>query len=170
MAACGPSSWRAAPKTSHIPASKAEKIFDNIEKFAGYGFNKSHSAAYAVVGWQTAFLKAHYPVEFMAANLTVDIGNNERLTELIAECQEMDIEVLPPSVNESGVRFTALPPGNAEHPRAIRFGMAGVKNVGVGAVESIVAERTGPAGPSRACSISAPAWTATLVNRKTWKA
>ena len=128
-------------KTCHIPRAKAEKIFDNIEKFAGYGFNKSHSAAYAVVSWQTAYLKAHFPVEFMAANLSIEIGNNERLAELIAECQEMDIEILPPSVNESGVRFTPLPPDNAEHPRAIRFGMAGVKNVGVGAVEAIVQER-----------------------------
>ncbi len=153
-------------KTSHIPGTKAEKIFDNIEKFAGYGFNKSHSAAYAVVGWQTAYLKAHHPIEFMAANLTVDIGNNERLTELIAECQEMDIEVLPPSVNESGVRFTALPPGNTEHPRAIRFGMAGVKNVGVGAVESIVAERT-KGGPFKGLLDFCSRMDSTLVNRKT---
>ena len=153
-------------KTNHIPAAKAEKIFDNIEKFAGYGFNKSHSAAYAVVSWHTAYLKAHYPVEFMAANLTVDISNNERLTELIAECQEMDIEVLPPSVNESGVRFTALPPGNAEHPRAIRFGMAGVKNVGVGAVESIVAERA-KEGLFKGLQDFCSRMDSTLVNRKT---
>ncbi len=153
-------------KTNHIPGTKAEKIFDNIEKFAGYGFNKSHSAAYAVVGWQTAFLKAHYPIEFMAANLTVDISNNERLTELIAECQEMDIEVLPPSVNESGVRFTALPPGNAEHPRAIRFGMAGVKNVGVGAVEAIVAERN-KGGAFKGLLDFCARIDSTLVNRKT---
>ncbi|MFH0909644.1 MAG: DNA polymerase III subunit alpha [bacterium] len=117
-----------------IPAAKAEKIFDNIEKFAGYGFNKSHSAAYAVVSWQTAYLKAHYPIEFMAANLTIEIGNNERLAELIAECQEMKIEVLPPNVNASGVRFT--PSGST-----ILFGMAGVKNVGVHAVEALVKER-----------------------------
>ncbi len=153
-------------KTSHIPAAKAEKIFDNIEKFAGYGFNKSHSAAYAVVSWQTAYLKAHHPIEFMAANLTVDISNNERLTELIAECQEMDIEVLPPSVNESGVRFTALPPGHAEHPRAIRFGMAGVKNVGVGAVEAIVAERT-KSGAFKGLLDFCARMDSTLVNRKT---
>ena len=153
-------------KTSHIPSSKAEKIFDNIEKFAGYGFNKSHSAAYAVVGWQTAYLKAHYPVEFMAANLTIDMGNNERITELIAECQEMDIEVLPPSVNESGVRFTPLPPGKGEHPRAIRFGLAGIKNVGVGAVEAIVAERT-KAGLFKGLLDFCARMDTTLVNRKT---
>lgn len=125
---------------SHIPAREADEIFDIIDKFAGYGFNKSHSAAYAVVGWQTAWLKAHYPVEFMAANLSVEINDNERIGELLAECQEMDIATLPPSVNESGVRFTALPPGE-EKRRTIRFGMAGVKNVGLAAVEAIVAER-----------------------------
>jgi DNA polymerase-3 subunit alpha len=128
-------------KTNRIPVRKAEKIFDTIERFAGYGFNKSHSAAYAVLSWQTAFLKAHYPSEFMAANLTIDIGNNERLAELIAECQVMDIEILPPSVNESGVRFTPLRPAAGANIGAIRFGMAGVKNVGVGAVECIVRER-----------------------------
>jgi DNA polymerase-3 subunit alpha len=125
---------------SKIPAAKAEKIFDNIEKFAGYGFNKSHSAAYAVVGWQTAYLKAHYPVEFMAANLSVEIGNNERLSELIAECQEMKINVLAPDVNHSGVRFTPTKGADGQ-PGAIHFGMAGVKNVGVMAVEAIVRER-----------------------------
>ena len=153
-------------KTSHIPRPKAEKIFDTIEKFAGYGFNKSHSAAYAVVSWQTAFLKAHYPVEFMAANLSIEISNNERLAEVIAECQEMDIEILPPSVNESGVRFTPLPPDNAEHPRAIRFGMAGVKNVGVGAVEAIVQEREGK-GPFKGLVDFAQRMDSSLVNRKT---
>ena len=120
--------------THRIRAEIAGRIFDNIEKFAGYGFNKSHSAAYAYIAWQTAYFKAHHPIEFMAANLSIEIGNNERLAELIAECQAMDSEILPPSVNESGVRFT--PVGNA-----IRFGLAGVKNVGTAAVEAIVQER-----------------------------
>ncbi|MCO5068689.1 MAG: DNA polymerase III subunit alpha [Kiritimatiellae bacterium] len=128
-------------KHSHIPRKNAEDIFDIIDKFAGYGFNKSHSAAYAVVGWQTAWLKAHYPVEFMAANLSIEISDNERIGELLAECQELEIAILPPSVNESGVRFTALPPG-PEKRRAIRFGLAGIKNVGLGAVEAIVQERS----------------------------
>ena len=127
-------------KTSHLPRAKAEAVFDLIDKFAGYGFNKSHSAAYAVVGWQTAWLKVHHPVEFMAANLSIEISDNERIGELLAECQEMEIAILPPSVNESGVRFTAMPPG-ADNRRAIRFGMAGIKNVGLAAVEAIVQER-----------------------------
>ncbi|HMP68204.1 MAG TPA: DNA polymerase III subunit alpha [Pirellulaceae bacterium] len=117
-----------------IPAMQAGRIFDNIEQFAGYGFNKSHSAAYAVISWQTAYLKAHYPVAFMAANLSIEINNSERIAELITECQAMGLTILPPSVNESGIRFT--PRG-----QTIRFGMAGVKNVGTGAVEFIVKER-----------------------------
>lgn len=121
-------------KTNKIPPDQAGSIFDTIQRFAGYGFNKSHSAAYAMISWETAYLKAHYPVEFMAANLTVEINNADRIAELITECQAMDIPILPPSVNESDVRFT--PVGNG-----IRFGMAGVKNVGTAAVEAIVAER-----------------------------
>jgi DNA polymerase-3 subunit alpha len=153
-------------KANHIPAKKAEKIFDNIEKFAGYGFNKSHSAAYAVVGWQTAWLKAHYPVEFMAANLSVDISASDRLAELIAECQEMDLEVLPPDVNESGVRFTPLVPGTGGRARGIRFGLAGIKNVGLSAVEGIVQERAAQ-GPFKGLIDFCTRVDGQLVNRKT---
>ncbi len=96
---------RAARRLNKIPAKKAEEIFDNIERFAGYGFNKSHSAAYAVIAYQTAYLKAHYPVEFMAALLSSEIGNTDKLPVLVAEAQEMGIEVLPPNVNDSDVRF-----------------------------------------------------------------
>ncbi len=152
-------------KTSHLPAAKAEAIFDLIDKFAGYGFNKSHSAAYAVVSWQTAWLKAHYPVEFMAANLSIEISDNERIGELLAECQELEIAILPPSVNESGVRFTALPPG-PDGRRAIRFGLAGVKNVGLGAVEAIVAERN-RGGPFKGLIDFCSRIDSALVNRKT---
>ena len=131
---------RLRPGEQDSARRKPNQIFDILEKFAGYGFNKSHSAAYAIVSYQTAYLKANYPVEFMAANLSVEIGNNERLAELIAECQEMDIDIQPPSVNESGVRFTPVgPPGQA--PTAIRFGLAGVKNVGTVAVETVVKNR-----------------------------
>lgn len=152
-------------KHSHLPAAKAEAIFDLIDKFAGYGFNKSHSAAYAMVAWQTAWLKAHYPVEFMAANLSVEINDNERIGELLAECQALDIEILPPSVNESGVRFTALPPGS-DGRRAIRFGLAGVKNVGVGAVEAIVKERES-GGPFKGLIDFCARVDSQQVNRKT---
>jgi DNA polymerase-3 subunit alpha len=126
-----------------IAASLAGRIFDNIEKFAGYGFNKSHSAAYAMVAWQTAWLKAHYPVEFMAANLTIEISNNDRIAQLIAECQALDMEILPPAVNESGLQFTPVRVmKDGVEINAIRFGLAGVKNVGQGAVEEIIKERT----------------------------
>ncbi len=117
-----------------INAKTAEKIFNNIERFAGYGFNKSHSAAYAILSYQTAFFKAHYPSEFMAALLSSEMGNADKLPMLIAEAQEMEIEMFPPDVNESEVRFRPVING-------MRFGLAGVKNIGVGVVESIIKER-----------------------------
>lgn len=119
---------------NQIPKDKAGAIFDNIERFAGYGFNKSHSAAYAIVSWQTAYLKAHYPTEFMAASLSFEIGNPDRMKLFIAECQLLGIQLLPPSVNESGVLFTPV-------KNAIRFGMSGIKNVGEAATRAIVEER-----------------------------
>ena len=121
-------------KTNRISAQKAGEIFDDIEKFAGYGFNKSHSAAYAILSYQTAYLKAHHPVEFMAALLSSEIGNTDKLPVLVTEAREMGIEVLPPNVNDSDVRFKPV-------GQAIRFGMAGIKNVGFSAVEAIVDER-----------------------------
>lgn len=119
---------------NQISEARAGAIFDNIERFAGYGFNKSHSAAYAIVSWQTAYLKAHYPTEFMAASLSYEIGNPDRMKLFTAECPLMGIELMPPSVNESGVLFTPI-------RNAIRFGMAGIKNVGHAATEMIVRER-----------------------------
>jgi DNA polymerase-3 subunit alpha len=121
-------------KHRRIPKEKAEAIFDTIERFAGYGFNKSHSAAYAILCYETAYLKAHHPVEFMAALLTSEIGNFDKLPELVAEAQEMGIEIRPPNVNDSDVAFK--PEGDA-----IRYGLAGVKTIGVGAVEAIIRER-----------------------------
>ena len=121
-------------KTNNIPAKLAEKIFDNIEHFAGYGFNKSHSAAYAILSYQTAYLKAHYPAEFMAAVCSCDMNNADKLPVFIAESKEMGLEVHPPNVNESQVRFKPERGG-------IRFGMAGIKNVGVAAVEATIVER-----------------------------
>lgn len=126
-------------KYSNIPVKKAAKIFDMINKFAGYGFNKAHSAGYAIIAYQTAYLKAHYPVEFMSANLSNEIGDFDDLPIFIREAFEMDIEVLSPDVNHSGARFQ--PEG-----KSIRFGLAGIKNVGQSAAEAIVSERkrTGP--------------------------
>lgn len=118
---------------------KAEKIFDLMAMFAEYGFNKSHSAAYALVSYQTAYLKAHYPVEFMAALLTNDRANTDKIVKDIAECREMGIKVLPPDVNESDLFFTVV-------GGDIRFGLAAVKNVGEAALQSVFAVR-GEEGP-----------------------
>ena len=120
--------------TNGISATQAGEIFDRIEKFAGYGFNKSHSAAYGVISYQTAYLKAHYPVEFMAANMTLEMNDTDKLQGFINEAMEIDVEVLPPCVNESVVTFRPI-------GKKIRFGLAGVKNVGSGAVEALVKER-----------------------------
>jgi DNA polymerase-3 subunit alpha len=113
-----------------FPMKKIEKIFDLMEQFAGYGFNKSHSAAYAFLAYVTAYLKAHYPVDFMAALLTSETGNTAKVVKYINECREMGITVLPPDVNASDWNFT--PDGDA-----IRFGLGAVKNIGQNAVEAI---------------------------------
>src|ERR1043166_8740071 len=117
-----------------FPEKKIVKIFDLMEQFAGYGFNKSHSAAYALLAYQTAFLKTHYPVEFMAALLTSVTGGTDDVVKYINECREMGISVEPPDINVSDANFTP-------HGEAIRFGLAAVKNVGHNAIESIVAGR-----------------------------
>ena len=116
------------------PQKKVEKIFDLMEQFAGYGFNKSHSAAYAYLAYVTAYLKAHFPLEFMSALLTSETGNTSKVVKYINECRDMGIKVLPPDVNKSGTNFT--PDGDA-----IRFGLCAIRNVGEGAVESIIKAR-----------------------------
>src|SRR5271169_3497528 len=117
-----------------FPEKKIEKIFDLMEQFAGYGFNKSHSAAYALLAYQTAYLKTHHPVEFMAALLTSVSGSTDDVVKYINECREMGIPVEPPDVNVSASNFTP-------HGEAIRFGLSAVKNVGHNAIESIVSAR-----------------------------
>lgn len=117
-----------------LPQDKVEHIFDLMAQFAGYGFNKSHSAAYAVVAYQTAWLKAHYPVEFMAALLTSSIGDTDSVVKYIKECREMRIPVDPPDVNFSDASFTP-------HGEVIRFGLNGIKNLGENAVKGILAAR-----------------------------
>jgi DNA polymerase-3 subunit alpha len=119
-----------------IPKAKADQIFDLLEKFAGYGFNKSHAAAYAIVAYQTAYLKANYPVEFFCAMMTNDMANTEKLSEYIAEAREFGIEVLQPDVNESGLYFVPTREG-----KAIRFGLVAIKGVGESAVEAILKAR-----------------------------
>ena len=118
----------------NIPAKKAEKIFDLMAEFAGYGFNKSHSCAYALLAYQTAWLKTHYPVEFMAAMLGSETGNTEKVVKYINEARSMSITVLPPDVNSSDVDFT--PVGDQ-----IRFGLRAIKNVGENTVKGILAAR-----------------------------
>jgi DNA polymerase-3 subunit alpha len=118
-----------------IPQQKAKKLFDLIEKFGGYGFNKSHSAAYALIAYQTAFLKAHFPVEIMASLLTSEMHSSDGVVKFIAECRHHDIPILPPDINTSDTQFTV-------DGSRIRFGLVAVKNVGESAIESIIASRT----------------------------
>jgi DNA polymerase-3 subunit alpha len=113
----------------------AEEIFNLIEYFAGYGFNKSHSAAYAVISYQTAYLKAHYPTEYLAACLTSNASDSDKVAKFIAECKRLGIQILPPDINESLANFTVVGEGK------IRFGLAAIKNVGDSAIEEILARR-----------------------------
>jgi len=118
-----------------ISDATASKIFDLIEYFSGYGFNKSHSAAYALISYRTAYLKANYPVEFMTALLTSERDNTDKIVEYINEAENMGIVILPPDINESDALFKVL------DQKTIRFGLLAVKNVGLGAIESIIAAR-----------------------------
>jgi len=129
-------------RVNNIPAPKANQVFDLLEKFAGYGFNKSHAAAYAVVAYQTAYLKANYPVEFFCAIMTNDMADTAKLSEYISEARAMGIEVLPPDINESRLYF-APAQGKANLPpaSAIRFGLAAIKGVGEAAVQAILKAR-----------------------------
>ena len=119
---------------NQVSADHASAIFDQIAKFAGYGFNKSHAAAYALIAYQTAWLKANYPVEFMAASMTLDAGNTDKLSVFKQELDRMKIELLPPDINKSGVMFEV-------EDGKIRYALAALKGVGEGAMEKIVAER-----------------------------
>lgn len=117
-----------------VDLKKAGEVFDLMAKFAEYGFNKSHSAAYALITYQTAYLKAHYPVEFMAALLTCDMDSTEKVVKNISDCREQGIEVLPPDINSSGLTFSVV-------GASMRFGLGAVKNVGAGAIEAILEAR-----------------------------
>ena len=122
-------------RAKKIDEKKATEIFDQMETFARYGFNKSHSAAYALVSYQTAYLKTHYPVEFMASLMTSEMGDTDKVIKNLSECRAKDIEVLAPDVNESRADFTPI--GDK-----VRFGLAAVKNVGEKAVEVILESRS----------------------------
>lgn len=136
--------------TNAIPPKQANEIFDLLEKFAQYGFNKSHSAAYGIVTYYTAYLKANFPVEFMAGVLSYEVNNTDKIANFVSECQRMGIQILPPDINRSWLKFTpeespepdpdfrALTP---DGPDAIRYGLSAIKNVGESAMEGAIAER-----------------------------
>lgn len=124
-----------------VKAKDAADIFQLVDKFAGYGFNKSHAAAYALISYHTAYLKANYREEFIAASMTLDMGNTDKLSVFAVEARKSDISVLLPCVNNSEVDFLAEPPTSDGKPGAIRYSLAALKNIGSGAVEVIVKER-----------------------------
>jgi DNA polymerase III subunit alpha len=142
-------------RTSKILEKKANAIFDLLEKFAGYGFNKSHSAAYGLISYQTAYLKAHYPVEFMAGLLSNEINNTDKISVFVGECKRMGIAILPPDINKSGLKFTpetvaaaydyrGQEEGARREPlqqNAIRYGLAAIKHVGESAMATAIRER-----------------------------
>jgi DNA polymerase III subunit alpha len=147
----------------------ASDIFAMIERFAGYGFPKAHSAAYAVIAAQTAYLKANYPVEFMAALLSSELGNTDRIVSLMAECRRAGIAVLPPNINRSAVEFSVE--RTEEGPSGVRFGLAAVKNVGVAAVRAIIESRSEePAGRFQSLSAVCDAVDWSIVNRRALEA
>ena len=124
-----------AAKTNAVPRRQAEEIFEQIDKFAGYGFNKSHAAAYALIAYWTAWLKAHYPLQFMAASMTLDLGNTDKLAVFKQDLDRMGVKLLPPDINKSAPYFIV-------EGDAIRYALAALKGVGAGAMEGIVRERT----------------------------
>ena len=132
-----------------LSAARADAIFDLMEKFAGYGFNKSHAAAYALVSYQTAWLKTHYPAEFMAAVLSSDMDNTDKVVNFLGEARALGLAVLPPDVNSSRYMFDALDPApSLARSNTIRYGLGAVKGVGQGAVENLVEARA-RGGPFR---------------------
>ena len=124
-------------KTSQIPEAQANQLFDLIDYFAGYGFNRSHSAAYALITYRTAYLKANYPVEFMTALLTSERDNTDKVVEYVKESAAMGIHILPPAVNQSQAQFTV------ENKDSIRYGLLAVKHIGASAIDSLIAARQG---------------------------
>ena len=127
-------------KAKGVKESKASQIFDQVAKFAGYGFNKSHAAAYALVAYQTAYLKANYPVEFLAASMTLDMNNTDKLNVFRQDLDRLGIDLLPPDLNASGVDFRVE--SNGASQGKIRYALAAIKNVGEGAMETLVKERS----------------------------
>ncbi len=127
--------FREGAAKKNISAAVADEVFDLMEKFAGYGFNKSHAAAYSLLAYQTAWIKVHFPAEFFAANMTVEIDNSDKLKALIADAKTFGVKIDPPDVNAGTYRFEPV------SPRSVRFGLGAIKGTGQGAIEAIVAAR-----------------------------
>ena len=133
-------------KTNNIGDKQANAVFDLLEKFAQYGFNKSHSAAYGIVTYRTAYLKANFPVEFMTGVLSLEVSNTDKIANFVSECQRMGTVILPPDINRSLLKFSpertkdAIP--DSDEPNAIRFGLSAIKNVGEGAMTAAIEERS----------------------------
>jgi DNA polymerase-3 subunit alpha len=125
-------------RVNDIDEKKANAIFDLLEKFAGYGFNKSHSAAYGLISYQTAYLKANYPVEFMAGLLSNEVNNTDKISVFVAECQRMGMAILPPDINRSSLKFV---PEATEHGNGIRYGLSAIKNIGEASMAAAIKER-----------------------------
>lgn len=126
---------------SNMSKEEAQKMWDLFVPFQGYGFNKAHAAAYGIVAYQTAYMKAHYTVEFMTAVLVAEAENTDKVVEAINECKRLEIPVLPPDINTSQVSFSIVPDEESKFKKAIRFGLDAIKNVGATAVESIISTR-----------------------------
>jgi DNA polymerase-3 subunit alpha len=150
-------------RVNGIDEKKANAIFDLLEKFAGYGFNKSHSAAYGLISYRTAYLKANYPVEFMAGLLSNEVNNTGKIAVFVAECQRLEVSILPPDVNRSYLKF--VPEIQGER-RGIRYGLAAIKNIGETAMESAIAERE-QNGPFNSIEDYCSRLDSKSVNRKT---
>jgi DNA polymerase-3 subunit alpha len=125
-------------RVNDIHEKKANAIFDLLEKFAGYGFNKSHSAAYGLISYRTAYLKANYPVEFMAGLLSNEVNNTDKIAVFVSECQRLGVSILPPDINRSRLKFF---PEAGNSQRGIRYGLAAIKNIGEAAMEAAIVER-----------------------------
>jgi DNA polymerase-3 subunit alpha len=145
-----------------IDEKKANAIFDLLEKFAGYGFNKSHSAAYGLISYQTAYLKANYTVEFMAGLLSNEVNNTDKISVFVAECQRLGIAILPPDIDRSFLKFV---PETESEKRGIRYGLSAIKNIGEAAMQSAIAERI-KAGPYKTLEDYCGRLDSKAVNRK----
>ncbi|MFT3726700.1 MAG: DNA polymerase III subunit alpha [Terricaulis sp.] len=151
-----------AKERSGVNENLASHIFDLVEEFAGYGFNKSHAAAYAVVAYQTAYLKAHYPVDFIAASMSLDISNSDKLASFHQDARRNGVQMLPPDINHSQPDFSVEP---VEDGVAVRYALGAVRNVGLLAMESVVGERMGR-GPFRSLHDFAERLDAKAVNKR----